>query len=373
MNGKKTLVYPYDIELTPVLRHPELLSGYNIAYLVSPPGWGSVGRDASDADGGDKLNINISSDFEGLLPLCDAVIFSESERKPDFKKYVLPKLIASAELGKEIIFLPVLEGEDKNLLEDTCNKYSIKLKSYKDEGSTLYSTESDYFKLYKINTPVIFVAGVHKKTHKFEILLSLRESFINSGDRVSQIGSRNYCEMLGFHSIPQFMYNSCWTETKKIVAFNHYIKEMENLEKPDVIIIGIPGGVMKLNDNFTGQFGITAFEISQAVTPDVAVLSTFYEEFSPEYFQNMFTSIKYKLGFDITCYNFCNIKFDWEVSRDIGEESYLLIDSGFIDKSKTRYDKLKTPVFNILNNEDRTNMANCLIDTLSYFGEVELV
>ncbi|EMS71616.1 TIGR04066 family peptide maturation system protein [Ruminiclostridium cellobioparum] len=373
MNEKRTLVYPYDVEFTPILRHPEMLPDYNIVALVSPQSWGFNGRDASAADGGDKLGINVSNDFEGLLPCCDTVMFSESDHKLDFEGNILPKVVIAAEQGKDLAFLSDLEDENIEALEEICLKYKVKLKFFSNMGDRFFNRDSDYYKLQKINTPVVFVTGVHEKTHKFEIQLSLRAAFINAGYRVSQVGTRNYCEMLGFHSFPQIMYNSCWSERTKILAFNHYIKDMENNEKPDIIIIGIPGGVMRLSESFAGRFGITAFEISQAVSADAVVLSTFYEEYLPEYFNNLFTSMKYKLDFDITCFNLANVKFDWDVVRETGSESYLLMDSSFIDKKKAGYKTLNTPVFNVLNKEDGTNIANCLIDTLSYYGEVDLV
>jgi peptide maturation system protein (TIGR04066 family) len=373
MHKRKTLVYPYDIEFSPILRHSEILTDYNITSIVSPAGWGMSGRDAAIADGGNRLNINISSDFDASLALCDTVIFSASERELDFERYILPKAARAAEQGKDIVCLREFDKEVKKILVELCNKYGVDLKLHSDWGNKCTFEKAEALKLNKINTPVIFVAGIYERTQKFEIQLSLRELFSSLGYKVSQVGSRNYCELLGFHSFPDFMYNNAAAEKKKILSFNHYLKEIENKENPDVLIIGIPGGVMRLNDNFTGEFGITAYEVAQAVTPDAAVLSTFYEVFPPEYFEKIGLSMKYKLGFDVSCFNLSNAKFDWDVAKDIDKESYLLLDSSFIDRTKIKYDMLKTPVFNILNNEDRTKMANHLIDILSYFGEVESI
>ncbi len=368
---KKLLVYPYDVEFSPVLRHPSMLSGYDIVALVSPNGWGFTGKDASAADGGEKLNISINNDFDGLLPLCDTVLFTETERTLDFQKFILPKVVKAAELGKNILYLRKIEENDKNELMEICKKYGVSFNSVGDFENTYNDTELESFNLQKINTPVIFVVGLYEKTQKFEIQLSIREGLNSLGYRVSQVGSRNYCELLGFHSFPTFMYSSTKPEDKKILSFNHFLKDIENREKPDVIIVGIPGNVMRLNDNFTGRFGIMAYEVSQAVAPDAAVMSTLYEDFKPEYFEKIATSIKYKLGFDISCFNLSNIKFDWAVAEFTFKESYLMIDSSFVDKKKTKFDIIKTPVYNILNSNDRVNMVNYLIDILSYYGEIE--
>lgn len=370
---KRILVYPFDIEFSPVLRHSEMMPEYSIEALVSPAGWGMNGKDAAIADGGDRLNININADFDGLLPMCDTVLFTEAEHHLDFEKFILPKVIKAAEQGKDILNLRELGEERKKKLKSLCKKYSVSFRSCEDLKDIEVNNEADGLKLQKIYTPVIFVAGVYERTQKFEIQLSLRDAFSSLGYSVSQIGSRNYCELLGFHSFPDFMYDPFLTEEKKILSFNRYLKEIEIIEKPDVLIVGVPGGVMRLNDSFTGRFGITAYEVSQAVTPDVSILSTFYEDYKPEYFEKLSTSIKYKLGFDISCYNLSNVKFDWEAAKNIFKESYLLLDSSFIEKKKAKINMLKTPVFNILDDNDRGNMVSYLIDTLSYFGDVESV
>jgi peptide maturation system protein (TIGR04066 family) len=370
---KKVLVFPYDSEFSPVLRHHEMMPEYTVAGVVSPPGWGINGKDAAVADGGDLLNITVNSDFESLLPICDCVLFSESEKQLDFEKSILPRVLKAAEHGKEILYLKELDEDKKKRLKSVCKKYNVVFKSNEDFKDT-FSVDGAYgLKLHKINTPVIFVTGSYEKTQKFEIQLSLREAFSSLGYNISQIGSKNYCELIGFHSFPEFMFSCELNEERKIYAFNNYLKEIEIEENPDVIIIGIPGGIMRLNDSFTGKFGIIAYEVSQAVTPDVSVFSTFYEDFSSEYFEKLGMSVKYKLGFEVSCYNLSNVKFDWDAAKDSEKESYLLLDGGFIQKRKAKFNMLKTPVFNILNDNDRGNMASYLIDTLSYFGDVESV
>ena len=370
--NKKVLVYPYDSEFSPILRNKDMFSGYDVIGLVSPGGWGMSGKDAGIADDGDKLNLIVSNDFDDMLPLCDSVFFSEAVLPLDFDRYILPKVIKGAEQGKEILFFRKMEKKHRATLEEVCVKNNVGFMSYDNYGDVNFA-QNEFDVLHKINTPIIFVAGVYERTQKFEIQLSLRERLSSMGYKVSQVGSRGYCELLGFHSFPKFMYSSSVGEEKKIFQFNNYIKSIETNENPDVIIIGIPGGVMRLNDTFTSRFGILAYEVSQAVTPDAAILSTLYEDFNPEYFQKLTTSIKYKLGIDISCYNLSNLQFDWSESKDNNKEYYLSLESSFIDQKKVNYDKLETPIFNILNKEDKSKIANYLIDILSYFGEIESV
>ena len=45
------------------------------------------------------------------------------------------------------------------------------------------------------------------------------------------------------------MYDEGVSEKKKILMYNHYLKWIEQSEKPDVILVGIPGGIMPDSKN----------------------------------------------------------------------------------------------------------------------------
>ena len=73
MGKNRLLIYPYDLQFCPIVRHKKLLEDYEIMALVSPRGWGLTGKDGGSADNGGELGINVSSDFENNLVLCDTI------------------------------------------------------------------------------------------------------------------------------------------------------------------------------------------------------------------------------------------------------------------------------------------------------------
>lgn len=376
MNTKQKLtIYPFSVQLSSVVRHSRLLKEYDIVKLVSPVGWGLNGKDAGRADGGNNLGINVSSDFDASLDHCDTVLFADSYYTLDFEKYIYPKIMKAINAGKNIICTIDLEQDKQKELEVLCSQRERCFKYYGFKNCTYITPVFEIIRenLHKINTPVIFVTGLSEKTYKFEIQLSLRESLLGMGYKVSQVGTRSYCEIFGIHSFPEFMYDTTITESKKVVIFNRYIKEIENKEKPDVIIIGIPGGIMEFNDEFTNRFGILAFEVSHAVTPDVSVLSIPYDEYKPESLENLSKSVKYKFGFDINCFNITNNQPDWlAISKGV-EISFLTVELNFVDEKLKSFQCINTPVFNILNKDDPHRMADYLIDKLADYGEMQSV
>lgn len=371
MKKNKVLVYPYDLEFCAVIRHKELLKDYEVAALVSPRGWGMTGKDAATADNGDELGIMVSNDFEGNLDLCDTVLFCESVRALEFESVLMPKILKALEHKKNIIMTIPLDREKYDLVSQKCAESGVDFKCFgvarEPENFEEIPTQSEI--MYDMGTPVIFVLGMGERTNKFEVQLSLRDNIEKMGYKVSQVGTRQYCELLGFHSIPSFMYSKKISETNKIVLFNHFIKSIEMEEKPDLIIIGIPGGVMAYTNKLTNRFGVLAYEICQAVTPDSAVLACHYDEPSNDFFINLKESIRYKLGCIINCFSIANTIFDWNNSKDWSKISYLSVTSKFVDENMRKFIPKGEAFFNVLNTKDARKMSEHIIDLLSEYGE----
>ncbi|HOM03450.1 MAG TPA: TIGR04066 family peptide maturation system protein [Acetivibrio sp.] len=375
MKKNKILIYPYDLESAPIIRHQKLLDGYEIAALVSPRGWGMNGKDGKAADGGDDIGIVVSSDFEEKLSLCDTVLFAKSHNALDFKSIVLPKILRAIEAGKDIVLCIPVEKEEFDLILGKCNEHKVDFKyfAYSKELAEYPEIPSQQEVIYNICAPVVFVAGVGDRANKFETQLALRENILKKGYKISQIGSREYSELFGFHSFPQFMYSKKISESNKIVMFNHFVKQMEIEEKPDLIIIGIPGGIMPYNNKLTNGFGVLAYEVSQAVTPDSTVFCCHYDGYVEEYFTRLKKSVRYKLGCRVDCFSISNVIFDWFYSKELSRESYVPIDTKILDEKIKDFSSYGETIFNVLNGKDALQMTDFIIDTLSEYGEAECI
>lgn len=367
-SNNRLAVYPFDMEFMPVLRHKEFLDGYRITGLASPNGWGLCGKDAGYADGGSEIGILVNDRFEDLFDKCDTVMFVPHECKMDFVKNIYPKIVSAIKAKKDIICSIELPENILDEISGMCKKNEVCFKYNNKKLSKELSVQ--YEIITQICTPVVFVLGIGEKTHKFHIQLSLRESFLRKGYKVSQVGSRQDCELLGFHSFPDFMFKDI-NESKKVVMFNHYIKSIEMSERPDVIIIGIPGGIMPFNNQFTNRFGILPYTVSQAVTPDATIFSALYNDYKEEYFTVLRKSVKYKLGFDLSCFNLANLQLDLNTSKEQNRITYTNLDFGFINKRKMKYEALVTPVYNVLDRKDSVIMADYIIEKLVGYAEVE--
>lgn len=370
-NKYKTMIYPFDIESVPLVRHNALINDFNITEIISPNGWGLNKKDAGYIDGGKSIGMIIDNDFDKGLEKCDTVLFTEPSNKIDVNNVLYPKIIKAAKKSKNIICTLELEKEMTEKINDICSENRKMFKNFTNKFKEVVHPENE--EIYNIDVPVIFVTGVSERTNKLEIQIVLREYIKKMGYKVSQVGTRNNCELMGFHSFPKFMYNNLLTESEKIVLFNYYIKTILIEEKPDVIIIGLPGGIISFNNKFTNRFGVLAYEISQAVKPDVTVLGIPYVEIPNEHLYNISICSKYRFGFDIDCYSISNSFLNVSSSQLMNKLQYTTVGYDAVEKRKKIYSSSKIPVYNILNEDDAKKMSELLINKLQQYSEIEII
>jgi len=366
---ENVIVFPYDSHFTPLLRYKNFSDSYNVVCLSSFPGWGLCGKDAGYADGGCEINLIVENRFEECFEICNTVIFTESDNYIEHES-VVNKMFTAVEAGKNVISLIQLGGRLEEI-ETHCKNRNVYFKYYRKNKSNHHYLQSKIGKeggLLEINTPIIAVIGISENTHKFALQLELKNHLNTVGYNALLVGSRPYCEFLGYNSFPEFMSDSSISESDKIYLLNRYIKEIEMEEKPDVIIIGVPGGIIPYNNRISNNFGITAFEVFQSVMPDLSVLSIFHEIYMPEYFKFISDVVKHRFGFNIDVLNIANRQIDHiEMASSNPEKiKYVTLNSKFIDKRILECKALTDiPMYNVLNNTDSYNLIETLIDKLA--------
>lgn len=379
---EKLIIYPYDIEVAPILRYPGYLKDFDLKAVVSPFDYDSSDDEVEFIDGGKRGSIQVIADFEQALTLCDCVLFADMQLKLDFNKDVYPKIKQAIEKGKNIICTIPLEG---NVIEDIASQCKAKALAFNYFNNTFDRFDFQEYKAAKvtddqetsgfeeeisdIEVPVVFVMGVTEETNKFDIQLAIGERIRSQGYKVAQVGSRNYCDLLGFHSFPQFMYSTELTESLKVVLFNDFIKKVELTEKPDIIIVGVPGGIMPYDNKYTNKFGILAYEICNALEPDFTILSILCENYEEGMLQDMKKTVYYKLGCEVDCFNLANKKINWRESEHSNSFVFTTLAADYVDGKKTGFTDLEVPVYNNLNSGDMDQLTGFLEDKLANYAE----
>ncbi|MEK5377955.1 TIGR04066 family peptide maturation system protein [Paenibacillus sp. FSL P2-0173] len=363
----KLIIFPFDYETIALVRNLNLLGSYEEVVLISFQGSGMIGKDACVTDKGEVTGFIVKPEscLEQEMERCDAILLVKSNFKLDVAEVYLPVIQKAGQLGKKVMcnftlpdscmeFIePCEEQADKLILKNT---FDVRTKDIlpPDPGSVIH----DFF------TPVLFVLGLNERTHKLNLQLNLRQKLEAQGYRVSQITSNGCGELIGAHSFPQFMFESGMTETQKIIMFNRYLKKIEQSEKPDLILVGIPGGIVPFNNTFTNYFGVTSFLVSRAVRADGLICCLHYDEYNIKYLEHVKQYMENRFSSSLLGYAICNNVFDSYSSSTVNMQ-YASVDHRFVEEKKQEFSNYSVPVLHLSNDEDMNRLTQ---DILHYFS-----
>jgi peptide maturation system protein (TIGR04066 family) len=166
------------------------------------------------------------------------------------------------------------------------------------------------------------------------------------------------------------MFMRQYTETEKIFRLNEYISHLTELESPDLVIMGICGGVMPINEAIHNNFGILAHEVCASLKPDAVIVSTLFEDYPLEYFTELSNLFKYRFSLEPDCINLSNTMLDWGYLNELKRTKYLIKNQEAITKQLEKYKEMQTPVYNILDSRDSLRIGKFLEDKLISYSEV---
>ncbi len=160
--------------------------------------------------------------------------------------------------------------------------------------------------IIKIDVPVISVVGIGPHCDKFLSQIHVRNILKSEGLNVSQIGTREYSQLFGIEPYPDFMFDSTIASEKRIKLFNQFAVELVEKEKSDVLVLGIPGGIMPLSPYEFKEFGEQAFLVNFAVPADYSILNLYFEEYSEKSIQTLLNICQFRFNMKVYCVNITN-------------------------------------------------------------------
>lgn len=363
MQKERIIIFPYSREFAAFVRYIELNEEYEIVSLISPIGWGLNCKDASIVDRGENIGININSDFKSMIKKCDTVVIAKCELDDEeYKEKIFKNIIIAIKNRKNIINTIIF---DKSRIDYLCKLAKENDVYFRNISLKQNRNNKILSKLKPILKPIIVICGISEYTNKFYIQLSLRKAFLDDGYNVSTIGSKSYCELLGFNSFPEFMMSSNIHEDDKVIKFNDFIHNISIKENPDIIILGIPGEIMQLGGEANSRFGILAYEVFNSINPDYTIVSLLYNENTQYEFSEINNIMKYRLNTEVDAFNMSNYRLDWlrtNESVGSGQVFYDNYNSNLVDKEiGNSYNK----IYNILNDKSSKKLYKDIIQKLS--------
>lgn len=354
---KKVLIYPFTEEMAPFVKQENLLKDIDITSIVSLKGNGILG---------DKYKFNgksleVSENFDKELEKCTYILLNNFY-SDESENIILENIKKAVNHGKKIIFFSNSNSNIDNLKMIIPKEQQFEINSSKNMVKDFQG------RIYNIDTPVIFVCSIFEGLEKFDIQLALRNKLLIDGYKVLQIGTRQVCELFDFYSFPEFMYSNNIEEQDKVLMFNNTLKKLELEKKPDLIIIGIPGGILPFSSKAFGDFGITMYKVLQAVTPDCTILSIPYGKYSDEEISYFGKITKSKFNIEVDYYNIAAKSILSHPTETMGKPFYLTLGKSLVEKKIATLQNKN--VFCLSNKSEIDRLIELMIKEFIKYGTV---
>nr|WP_162990789.1 hypothetical protein [Maliibacterium massiliense] len=252
-------VFPLSHDMETVLHHREMMRHYCIDAVASF--WEDTNRLGQYKD---KDNLSCVETYEELLQSNNDILLVGDITAFQTNKY--PDYIRRAkDRGKQVWKAPTyLQASDPEQLNDV---YTLE----RVIGTNLYNNT-----IHRIPVPVLAVMGIDECCDKFALQLSIKEYLDAANFKALFICSNPLGALFDMYTIPLFMFERELSFEQKIFGFNQYVFDLYEKEKPDVVIIGIPGGIMALIEDEYNHFFEMAYLITNAVQFDGGFLNVYY-------------------------------------------------------------------------------------------------
>lgn len=301
-------VYPYNATVDFLSEFCQFLVGYEKIVLVPLAGTKYLPKNTP--------RLEITYDIFEAIDESDVVILlsgnSDTARYRDIVKY-------ATEHDKEIR----VDNTVFELLSEPSKKTVHCLKT-----NSFIVQETDEI-LREIEVPVISVMSLGDNLRKFNLEMELKCFFENTGYRVLTIGSHQLSELFDVIKMPEFMFEDLRI-AKKVIYFNHFLYDRIRNYKPDIVIIGCPGGIMPYNRYVHNYFGEIPYIVSKAVPIDINIISTYFanqETDQEEFYRSLDLYCEENYECDLNFFTISNIYMNYNREKNITEYMVLSKDT----------------------------------------------
>lgn len=365
MSKVKATAYPFSSKTASLIRQIIAEENYEICSVVALGKWYQIGIDASFFDAGEKMNVPIEYKLDEQLSSVDIVIWLDYDYFQNTKLFDTIKLniLNALQRGKKVIGCQILSEEERQIFikvaKENCTEFIYTI------------SESDYQKRTRshenIEIPIVVIAGIVNRCMVVDIVNNLSNLLMKDGYRVAFISPEPTFGLTKGKSFPSFMNSSQYTEIEKIDNFYNYIIDLQNNDKPDVIVIGLPYGILSVNDEIFEDYGVCAYEVFNAIKADLVVVSLECKKYSFEFENQIQNLMKYRYNTHIDCFCVSNIALNSDSLVDYKDNQRLEYNYYTLEKLKTQIksSNMHSRMFAVIDNQEMKELKNYIINVLS--------
>lgn len=361
MNTKNYIFYPYSHKSYGFIRG---LQSLNIKFdVISPNGFGLMGKDTSYAVNGKELGKKVKGYLDIEFSSYDSIIISDN-----LNDSMEDELIQIIERSKENNLEIINYCNKEKYIKLISNGLLVKSTKYQKEESIISYMD----RLEELNLPfyspeklMIAVGGILQTIDNFYISLQIKIGLEKMGYSVEMITNESDGEFFNCLKYPEEFMQINIRPEEQIQKLNRYIQAVENEINPDIIIMDLPTGLITYDKYYNNSFGIYGFMIGQSVRPDYFILNTSYDSISQEYFGRLNNYFEIILGKKVDIFNITNSIFqdDNTVKTQLDSPMYLKHED--LQDLLMRGNKIDFKIDSLYETKKINNMIKELIDNFT--------
>ena len=287
----KLCMFPYTQDAKTILRHIDMFTGNTIASVSS------FKEDIKLLNAlATESNLNCNVDIKEAMKNCDALLLLDNTQDFLLTAYYEAYHCALT-TGKDVFMSRCLFEE---MLGEAEEVNHVKILGYPGRQHCM-----NYLpRLLDIETPIIIVVGAGENCNKFESQLMLKKVFDKRGFNNIYMSSNDLGLLFGMDSLPGFLFRNDFSFPKKVMQFNHYVYKICKDKNPDVMVIGVPGGITSLAEYNTNYFSEMPLIISNALKVDSSIFCFYFtDNLEKMNFKEAANQINQKFSFPIDLFS----------------------------------------------------------------------
>ena len=312
-------IFPYNHDSKSIINFRDMLSGYVLSGIFLSKEDKYRQNELYNQNVTPILDLESSVDLFDTLLLCDNVMHITDINYTD-------KITAARRNHKMVLMnrclLPLLgKNERSSKIKILDNQHPI---TGKYTGSELLEPLS----------PIAVIFGQGENCDKFDTELSFARTVISRGYHPAVITSNSLGSLFGMFTYPDFMFENTYSFEQKVILMNQYIYDIDQVYRPDIIIIGIPGGYMPLDPITNNHFGEFTSIIASAlpVVIDIGILTIYMQNSYPKEFLNSLPNLcKSKFDFSIDLLLIARQSFEY--NEELKRTNYYFYDDKFLQNN----------------------------------------
>lgn len=326
---KRIVLYPYSRRLSALADYIDLGGEYEIGGLAADRRSGLAGhgsRYGENAEG----TYPVTDDLEAALAGSEVLALFEPEGE-DEAYDVKGTAQKALRMGRDVVCCFYAEERARRELEAYAEEHGASVRFlYESFIEDAVYTQGQYMfsGVYVPQAKVVFAAGLLKGLDQQRVSLGLAKRAAERGYRAAVIGSGKWLPLIGYHDIGGLMEGNRVYGEETVRLLNSLIRKIDTEEKPDMLIVEIPGELMKFNEMVCGDFGVGMYKISQAVKAEEIVCSLPYGEYTEGFYNSVSEYAEKKYDRGIGYFQISNRVFLYNESMEVRKSVTFAADAG---------------------------------------------